>query len=673
MLRCFKFFSFLNSRYYFPVIAFFVIIALLFSLPSQAAVVEQYYISSIKMERTADGFELKISGESQPTYTIYELFSPLRIILDIADAAFAENLKMFADLPLGPVNKITKQILDEQKPFIARIEVVLSADYSYSVERQGHDIVIMFAENRRTHAVESSQKTVSDTSTARNSSPFNQKALMLHDIQVDKSSPAETLVFLKTDGPVAIYKKAHLPKAGGKPDRMYIDLSGVTLLSNRLLPQEVGTTSLASIRAAQRNGAVRIVFDSNLQTLFAYNITKKPKGLLVTISEPSAATALIADIIAKEEKKERPRHDQVTITLSGKKELINPIIPDVKPIVEQAVILNAATKKKIPAKNEHKEQERIAKESLLFAGYQKQRITVDFFKIDLHNVFRLFGEISGKNMVVDEAVRGSLSLALNDVPWDFALDIILNLKDLQKEERFNTIVISPGAKEFIWPDKTTDQITFRPDGSVATLEAISVTERLKTPEVIVEAKKLIRLGTMKEQEGDYRGALLLYEQAFSKWRHNAELAERIASICLVQLGMNAKAIHYARASLKVDPDNHAAALYGAIALANMLKPLEAKEYFDQAISGERPASYALLSYAAFAEKYKSYNAALALLAKHNEVHGATLDSMIAQGRIYDKQGERGQAVQLYRTILRAGFELPADLLQYLNRRIDNAE
>ncbi len=64
------------------------------------------------------------------------------------------------------------------------------------------------------------------------------------------------------------------------------------------------------------------------------------------------------------------------------------------------------------------------KTDFALAGYTEQRISVDFYKIDLHNVFRLIGEISGRNIVVDEKVNGSLTLALNDVPWDFVLDVI---------------------------------------------------------------------------------------------------------------------------------------------------------------------------------------------------------------------------------------------------------
>ncbi len=305
-------------------------------------------------------------------------------------------------------------------------------------------------------------------------------------------------------------------------------------------------------------------------------------------------------------------------------------------------------------------------DSFAFAGYEKQKITVDFFKIDLHNVFRLFGEISGQNIVVDEGVNGTLTLALNDIPWDFALDIILNLKELQKEERFNTIVISPKSKQFQWPKAATDAIAVKGGEKI---EAISVKQRLETPKGVIEAKTLIQQATAAEKSGQLEKALSLYETAFGNWPENAQLASRIASLCLTQLGMNAKAVHYAKATLTLEPANAGAALQAAIGSANMKKTEAAKTYFDLAISGETPPSEALISYASFAEEYQSYNGAMALLARHEALFGDTLDTLVAKARILDKLGHSAQAVAAYNAVLLSGYTVPEDLQQFIKGRI----
>jgi type IV pilus assembly protein PilQ len=305
-------------------------------------------------------------------------------------------------------------------------------------------------------------------------------------------------------------------------------------------------------------------------------------------------------------------------------------------------------------------------DSFAFAGYEKQKITVDFFKIDLHNVFRLFGEISGQNIVVDEGVNGTLTLALNDIPWDFALDIILNLKELQKEERFNTIVISPKAKQFQWPKAATEAVAVKGGEK---MEAISVKQRLETPKGVVEAKNLIQQANAAEKSGQIEKALSLYESAFNHWPENVQLARRIASLCLTQLGLNAKAVHYAKATLTLEPANAEAALQAAIGSANMKKTEAAKAYFDLAISGETPPSEALISYASFAEEYQSYNGAMALLARHEALFGDTLETLVAKARILDKLGHSAQAVAAYNAVLLSGYTVPEDLQQFIKGRV----
>jgi type IV pilus assembly protein PilQ len=271
---------------------------------------------------------------------------------------------------------------------------------------------------------------------------------------------------------------------------------------------------------------------------------------------------------------------------------------------------------------------------------------------------------------VDEAVSGTLTLALTEVPWDFVLDVILNLKNLQKEERFNTIVISPKSKEFQWPKRTVDQIAVKADGSIGQLDAITIKQRLETTSEITEAKKLIHQGNEKYRNGDYQGALPLYEQAFAKWPENKGLAGQITAMALVHLGKNAKAVHYANIVLALDPGATDAALHAAIGLANMKRTAEAKTYFDRAVSGSRPSSEALLSYAAFCEENDSFQAALTLLARHEQVHGNTMESMIAKARIYDQLGRAAEAAREYQAILLSGFDIPADLKRYINGRME---
>ncbi len=65
--------------------------------------------------------------------------------------------------------------------------------------------------------------------------------------------------------------------------------------------------------------------------------------------------------------------------------------------------------------------------------------------VDLRDFFRLIHEISGLNVVVDPAVKGSLTIVLDDVPWDQALDIVLKNNDLDKQLDGNVLRIATKA------------------------------------------------------------------------------------------------------------------------------------------------------------------------------------------------------------------------------------
>jgi type IV pilus assembly protein PilQ len=60
------------------------------------------------------------------------------------------------------------------------------------------------------------------------------------------------------------------------------------------------------------------------------------------------------------------------------------------------------------------------------------RVTFDFYNADLHNVFRLLGEVGQVNIIVGEEVKGKATLSLKEIPWDQALDMVLNSNRLIK-------------------------------------------------------------------------------------------------------------------------------------------------------------------------------------------------------------------------------------------------
>jgi type IV pilus assembly protein PilQ len=63
--------------------------------------------------------------------------------------------------------------------------------------------------------------------------------------------------------------------------------------------------------------------------------------------------------------------------------------------------------------------------------YTGEIISINVKGADLRDFFRLIQEISGLNVIIDDAVHGNLTMTLNDVPWDQALDIVLHNYQLE--------------------------------------------------------------------------------------------------------------------------------------------------------------------------------------------------------------------------------------------------
>jgi len=75
--------------------------------------------------------------------------------------------------------------------------------------------------------------------------------------------------------------------------------------------------------------------------------------------------------------------------------------------------------------------------------YTGERLTLNFQDIDVRSVLQLLADTSGQNIVVSDSVTGSLTLRLQNVPWDQALDIVLRTKGLDKRRQDNVIIIGP--------------------------------------------------------------------------------------------------------------------------------------------------------------------------------------------------------------------------------------
>jgi type IV pilus assembly protein PilQ len=76
-------------------------------------------------------------------------------------------------------------------------------------------------------------------------------------------------------------------------------------------------------------------------------------------------------------------------------------------------------------------------------GYRGEKLTLNFQSIDVRSVLQVLAEFSGYNIITSDTVGGTLTLRLKDVPWDQALDIVMQARGLDMRRNGSVLWIAP--------------------------------------------------------------------------------------------------------------------------------------------------------------------------------------------------------------------------------------
>ena len=261
------------------------------------------------------------------------------------------------------------------------------------------------------------------------------------------------------------------------PDRLVLDFESSQLrTSSHQIPSNLDP--VREVRLAQYKPEVsRVVID--LREPAPYNVTSAGNNVTVAFgphsgpanSQPAAGkTANVA--VAENVKPDAPRMQAASAPIPAPPALLpaslthtssaafatpaaqpQEVAADATKVAQQAAAAAGAdtpatTKAAAPAVSAPAASDAPARsnDTQLGAGmaarYSGEPISVNLKDVDLRDFFRLIHEVSGLNVVVDPAVKGSLTIVLDDVPWDQALDIVLRNNDLDKQLDGNVLRIA---------------------------------------------------------------------------------------------------------------------------------------------------------------------------------------------------------------------------------------
>lgn len=125
-------------------------------------------------------------------------------------------------------------------------------------------------------------------------------------------------------------------------------------------------------------------------------------------------------------------------------------------------------------------------------GYSGDKLSLNFQNVEVRAVLQVIADFTGLNIVTSDTVGGSLTLRLKDVPWDQALDIILQSKGLSKRKNGNVVVIAPA-----------DELATKEKLALEASQQISELEPLRTETFVLSYAKAADIRTLladKEQK-----------------------------------------------------------------------------------------------------------------------------------------------------------------------------
>src|SRR6266699_2261616 len=258
------------------------------------------------------------------------------------------------------------------------------------------------------------------------------------------------------------------------PDRLVLDFAGARLAVRKASIPGI-SAPVRGVRIGQyRPDIARVVID--LTTATPYQVSRDGEAVVIYFETPSmtpvgpgldmttltssqndnsrpefhysaAPPRLVAGRAFTDSKIWAPRFTlpgqltQPSFTLASLSERKEPIRPDstTQQAAQQAVQQANAAATTMATSSQAQQPPAAATPAGKYTG---ETISVNLKDVDLKDFFRLIHEISGLNVVLDPAVKGSLTIVLDEVPWDQALDIVLQNNSLDKQLNGNVLRIA---------------------------------------------------------------------------------------------------------------------------------------------------------------------------------------------------------------------------------------
>ncbi len=394
-------------------------------------------ILNFSIDQKKDFIALNIIADGKVgDYHAFKMDSPPRLVLDI----------------LGVDTRYPKRTIDIQNPFVKKVRIGRHPDKlrfvfesptpnlpSYQIDRVNDKLIVSFGNVSQL----SGPQIVLPEKTAEK--PHSLKSEVKAPIDFKQMDNKSRIVVSLTEEPqfashtiskntIAVdIKNAFLPKhlqrglntSGFDSAVKYIDLKNV----------KKGKASDVRVLITLKE---EVPFKTSTEGKTLFIDIEKPKKMAVVPEAKKEKEEVSLETKkqevkgeAKEEAKEEGKKEEEKPVVDLKKpEKILPVVEQ-KPVPQQPVAKKAEEEKMLPEE---------ARPEKVFTG---RRLSLDFKDADIKNILRLIAEVSNFNIITGDDVTGKITMRLVDVPWDQALDLILQARSLGMTKVGNVIRIAP--------------------------------------------------------------------------------------------------------------------------------------------------------------------------------------------------------------------------------------
>lgn len=350
---------------------------------------------------------------SEPVAYVTSQPDPLTVLVDLRNVS-AEGVQAATPQRLSPLGAVTveRSTASDGTP-LARVRVHLERAAPHRV-RTTRNVIVVEVDPSTAPARTASAAPAPVAPAAAAAPAARAAATELRAVRAARSGDQVTVAIVG-NGPL---KATTVEEAKDMPPRVLLDFEGVA--ASRAVPAVVGVnqSDVQRVRVATNSRSplvTRVVVD--LRKKLAYRVESggaDGEEVRVVFDAP-AAPATVAPVTPAGVGAPEPA--PVAAAPAAPAPAAPALVPTPAPVAAPAPP-PAAPAAQDPTAGENKPK---------FTGHP---VSLDFQSADLRAVLRTFSEISGLNVVIDPSISGTVDVALRDVPWDQALDIILKSNKL---------------------------------------------------------------------------------------------------------------------------------------------------------------------------------------------------------------------------------------------------